>query len=69
MRPEPIQVGHRETINRVVTTKLRRIDDVNGGEADEITLRERAEAESSASVLGSKFGQTSGTGNLREASP
>ena len=62
-------MGDRETINQVVTTKLRRIDDDNGGEADEITLRELAEEESSASVLGSKFGQTSATGNLREASP
>jgi hypothetical protein len=42
-----------------VTTKLRRIDDDNGGEADEITLRELAEEESGASA----------TGKPREASP
>ena len=49
-------MGDRETINQVVTTKLRRIDDDNGDEADEITLRELAEEESSASVLCSKLG-------------
>ena len=48
-------MGDRETINQVVTTKLRRIDDDNGGEADEITLRELAEEESGASVLCSKL--------------